>query len=25
LVGIVTARDLLHAYQDVYLATNPDS
>lgn len=25
LIGIVTARDLLDAYQDVYLATNPDS
>jgi len=25
LIGIVTARDLLDAYQDVYLATNPTS
>ena len=25
LVGIVTARDLLEGYQDVYLATNPDT
>ena len=25
LIGVVTARDLLDAYQDVYLATNPTS